>query len=166
MPRGQRKEAPKNLSVIERRLQNPLSRRSREIPLGEHMKGWTTRFFTQDVSRPDRHYEAVHELGYTPCTAEDFGVDPKTLGLNLTPEGYVCRGSQSQDILMRIPTKDYRAIQKRKSEENLKGVGKGKLQSEVAQAAAKVHGDEAGDTVYKHYEQRDVVERVSSGMGE
>lgn len=168
MAKTERKQAPKGLSVIDRRLQNPLGKRSREIPLNDDLKkSWTVRVFTRDAEHPDRHWQAVHELGYEPCKREDFADDPESLGFSVNAQGYVTRGQHGQDMVMRIPTDAYKKIQKAKSDANLAAVKKGKLKSEVAQATAKAHGDEAGDTVFKHYEQKEIVETVAGGgMGE
>ncbi len=162
-----RKQAPKGLSVIERRLANPLGKRSREIPLNESLKDWTVRVFTKDPEHPDRHYEAVHELGYVPCTREDFPVDPQSLGFSVSPDGKVTRGEKGQDMVMRIPTRDWKRIQQAKAAANLASIKKHKLKEEVAQATAKTHGDEAGETVFKHYDQKEMVETIpTGGMGE
>jgi hypothetical protein len=168
MPKGVRKEAPKGLSVYDRRVANPLGKRSRDIPLAEHLqKEYKVRVFTRDAEHPDRHYEAVHELGYIPCKPEDLGVDPTSLGFTVNPEGYVVRGDKGQDLVARIPRREFQRIQRAKSDANLAGVKAKKLKDDVSQATAKVHGAEAGDIVHQHYEQREVVEVVGTGgMGE
>jgi hypothetical protein len=163
----ERKVAPKGLSVIERRLANPLGKRTREIPLKDELKGWTVRVFTKDAEHQDRHYEAVHELGYTPCKPEDFPVDPQSLGFSLSPDGHVVRGEKGQDMVMRIPTADWKKIQRAKAMANLQSIKKHNLKEEVAQATAKTHGDEAGEAVFKHYDQKEMVETIpTGGMGE
>jgi hypothetical protein len=168
MAKTERKAAPKGLSVYERRLANPLGKRTREIPLNDDLrKGWTARVFTRDAEHPDRHWQAVHELGYEPCKAEDFAADPESLGFTVNAQGYVTRGQHGQDMVMRIPTKEYQAIQRAKAAANLAAVKPKKLKDEVSQATAKNLGDEAGETVFKHYQQKDIVETVpGGGMGE
>jgi len=152
--------APKGLTVFERRLANPLGKRSRGIPLADRLQHWTVRVFTQDPEHQDRHYEAVHELGYRPCTPDDFDVDVRALGLTVSPEGFVVRGAKGQDMIMRIPTKQYTAIQRAKANANLASVGKQKLREELADVAAKAHGDAAGETIHKTYEQTEIVAPV------
>lgn len=152
--------APRGLSVFERRMANPLGRRSRDIPLGSHLKDWTVRVFTQDAEHPDRHYEAVHDLGYTPCKAEDFAADVASLGYTVNANGYVVRGAHGQDMIMRIPTQEFKAIQMAKARANLAGVRKEKLKDEVAQATAVAHGSQAGDIIHRTYQQEEVVGAV------
>lgn len=152
--------APKGLTVFERRMADPFGRESHDIPLGEHMKAVTLRWFTRDKEHQDRHYKAVHHLGYVPVKKDDLAIDAQELGLTISPEGHVINGEKGEHRLMWIPTKEYEQIQQRKAEENLKAVKPKKLKAEVAQATAKAYGEEAAEQIDKHYSQVDRREPV------
>lgn len=157
-------EAAPRVSVINRRLQNPFGTPSRDIPLkGDKAHGWVTRTFAADPEHPNRHYDAVHRLGWIPLTRADLAVSPESIGFTVTPDGRIVRGPNGAEVLMAMPKTDFDAVQRAKSDENLRKLDKKYTRSEVAQATAKEHGSEAGDTVYKHFEQQETVETITVG---
>lgn len=152
------------ISVINRRLQNPFGTPSREIPLkGEKATGWVTRTFAVDPEHPNRHYDAVHRLGWIPLTRPDLAVSPESIGFTVAPDGRITRGPNGAEVLMAMPKADYDAVQQAKSDANLRKLKPDHTRQEVAQATAQEHGSQAGDTIYSTFEQRDVVEIITVG---
>ena len=158
-------DAPR-ISVIDRkvimaqRMKNPFGTPSMVVPLRGAKRGWEVRTFVADAEHPNRHYDAVFRLGWVPLTARDLDVSPESLGYNVAPDGRIVRGRHSEEVLMAMPKDDFRAAQTVKSQTNLAGLKPQKVRTEVAQATAKAHGDEAGDMTYRNYSQKDIVEPV------
>lgn len=152
--------APPRISVIDRRLKNPFGVPSREIPLTGEKQGWVVRTFCADAEHPNRHYDAVHRLGWTPLVRADLAVSPESLGFVMATDGRIVRGPSGQEVLMAMPKHYFDAVQKAKSDANTRALKGPKVREEVAQATAKTHGDEAGDTIHKHFEQREYVETI------
>lgn len=152
------------ISVINRRFTNPFGTPSRDIPLaGEKAHGWVVRTFATDHEHPNRHYDAVHRMGWTPLTPADLMVSAESLGYTVSPDGRLVRGARGAEVLMAMPEADWAAIQKAKSDDNLRKLTPAYTRNEVAQAVAKDDGAEAGETVYKAFEQKDVIETVTVG---
>jgi hypothetical protein len=152
-------ETPR-ISVIDRRLKNPFGTPSRQIPLKGEKRNWVVRTFCADAEHPNRHYDAVHRLGWRPLTADDLAVSVESLGYVKAADGRIVRGPGGQEVLMAMPQEDFDAVQKAKSDANLKSLRKDSVRGEVAQATAQAHGDEAADATYKHFDQREIVERI------
>ena len=152
-------DAPR-ISVLDRRLKNPFGTPSREIPMTGEKRNWVVRTFCADAEHPNRHYDAVHRMGWTPLTAEDLSVSVESLGYVKAADGRIVRGTAGQEVLMAMPKADFEAIQQSKSESNLRSLRKDKVRGEVSQATAQGHGDEAGDQTYKHFDQKEIVERI------
>ena len=138
------------ISVINRRLANPFGQPSREIPLKGEKRGWVVRTFVADKEHPNRHYDAVHVFGYVPLTKKDLSVSPESIGYTVSPEGYIVRGGHGEELLCAIPQTDFEAIQKAKSDKNLKSLQIGRMKEDVAQATAKEYGSEAGEHVFRN----------------
>lgn len=156
--------APTRVSVINRRLANPFGTPSRDIPLrGDKARGWVVRTFATDPEHPNRHYDAVHRLGWTPLRPSDLAVSAESLGYSVSPDGRIIRGPKGAEVLMAMPEDDWQAVQKAKSDENLRKLSPAYTRNEVAQAVAKDEGAEAGETVYNAFEQRDVEETITVG---
>ena len=151
---------PPRISVIDRRLKNPFGMPSREIPLKGDKLGWVVRTFYASPERPDRHYDAVHALGWTPLRKSDLAVSAQSVGFVSTAEGYLVRGGDGKEMLMAMPKADFDRVAQAKSDANLRRLGAGAVKSTVAQATAKEHGDQAGDQVAKHFQQTEVVESI------
>lgn len=156
-------KTPARVSVISRRLQNPFGTPSREIPLkGEKAtQSWVVRTFATDPEHPNRHYDAVHRLGWIPLTKDDIAVSPESLGFSVAPDGRITRGPNGAEVLMGMPKADFDAVQAAKSAENLRKLAPSYTRQEVASATAKEHGSEAGDTIYNTFEQKDVQETIT-----
>jgi hypothetical protein len=149
-------DAPR-ISVIDRRLKAPFGTPSREIPLKGEKKHWVVHTFYASPERPDRHYDAVHNLGWTPLKKSDLAVSEQSVGFTVNAEGYLVRGEGGKEMLMAMPAEEYAKIAQAKSDANLKRLRGAEVRSEVAQATAKEHGDEAGDHTYKHFKQQEFV---------
>ena len=156
------KAEPPRISVIDRRLKNPFGTPSRDIPLAGEKRTWVVRTFCADPEHPNRHYDAVHRLGWMPLTREDLAVSVESLGFVVSPDGRIVRGPKGEEVLMGMPKADYDAVQQAKSVANLKSLDGRAVRNEVAQATATTHGDEAGDTIHKHFSQREIQEPIDA----
>lgn len=152
------------ISVIARRLKNPFGIPSREIPLTGEKQGWVVRTFCADAEHPNRHYDAVHRLGWTPLSRADLVVAPEQLGFVVAADGRVVRGPQGQEVLMAMPKAHFDAVQKAKSDANTRALKGQHVREEVSQATATAHGSEAGDTIHKHFEQKEFVESIGGAQ--
>lgn len=152
-------ETPR-ISVIDRRLKNPFGLPSRDIPLKGEKRGWVVRTFCADAEHPNRHYDAVHRLGWVPLTADDVAVTVESLGFVKASDGRIVRGPQGQEVLMAMRSDDYARIQEAKTAANLKSLKGTAVREEVAQATAEQHGDQAGDMAAAHFSQKEIVEPI------
>jgi hypothetical protein len=149
--------AAPRISVIDRRLKSPFGVPSREIPLKGDKKNWVVHTFYASPERPDRHYDAVHNLGWTPLKKSDLAVTEQSVGFTVNPEGYLVRGEGGKEMLMAMPAEDFQKILQAKSDANIKRLRGAEVRQEVSQATAKEHGSEAGDHIHKHFQQQDFV---------
>jgi hypothetical protein len=153
-------DAPR-ISVIDRRLKNPFGTPSREIPLKGEKRNWVVRTFAADPEHPNRHYDAVHRLGWIPLKEDDLAVTVDSLGYVVSPTGSIVRGDKGHEVLMGMPRADFNKIQASKGAANLASLKLGKVKAEVAQATAKEHGDEAGEQTNAHFTQQEFVGPVA-----
>ena len=152
-------ETPR-ISVLDRRLKHPFGTPSREIPLHGEKRNWVVRTFCADPEHPNRHYDAVHRLGWEPLTVDDLAVSIESLGFVKAADGRVVRGAQGAEVLMAMPRETFDQIQAAKSTANLASMKGPALRENVAQHTAKDHGSEAGDVVAKHFTQQEIVEPI------
>lgn len=151
---------PPRISVIDRRLKHPFGTPSREIPLKGERRNWVVRTFSADPEHPNRHFDAVYRLGWIPLTADDIAVSVESLGFVKAVDGRIVRGAGGHEVLMGMPAKDFAAVQKAKSDANLRGLRSSAIKEEVAQATAVRHGDQGGEFVQKHFEQKEITEPI------
>ena len=152
-------DAPR-ISVIDRRLKNPFGTPSRDIPMQGEKRNWVVRTFCADAEHPNRHFDAVHRLGWVPVTAEDLAVSVESLGYVKSADGRIVRGPSGQEVLMAMPKASFEQIQQAKSLANLKSLKGDKVRGAVTEATAQEHGDEAAEQVNKHFSQQEIVERI------
>jgi hypothetical protein len=152
---------PTRMSVIDRRLANPFGIPSREVPLRGDKRGWVVRIFTADAERPNRHYQAVHELGWVALTVSDLASAPEDLGFVVGTDGRIVRGTRGQDMLMAMPETDFAKVQAAKDAANRRRLGATTLRDSVAQATATAHGDQAGEQTFRHFTRKEVKETIS-----
>ena len=148
------------ISVIERRLKQPFGTPSREIPLKGEKHGWIVRTFCADAEHPNRHYDAVHRLGWEPITVQDLAESAESMGFTVSPGGRIVRGPAGQEVLMAMPREDFDRVQMAKADANTASLKRDKVKSEVAQATAKTYGSEAGDQTASHFSQHEIVEPI------
>lgn len=140
-----RQDAVEN-AVLKRRLSgNVFGHQRGEIPLRDPHK-WYIRWENTLVN-PQMHFEMVHELGYLPVTEADLSVPAAEAGVQLTPEGNVCRGSgQLLELLYKMAIEDRRALEAAQTDHNNRIIGKGSqsgTRNAIANAAGASLGDEA-----------------------
>jgi hypothetical protein len=140
-----RQEAVEN-AVLKRRLSgNVFGHARNEIPLKEPQK-WYTRW-ENTLTNPQMHFEMVHELGYVTVTEADLSVPAAEAGVQLTPDGNVCRGSGAMiEILYKMAREDRAALEAAQTEHNNRIIGKGSqsgTRNAIANAASAALGDEA-----------------------
>lgn len=135
------------ISVIERRLQGPSVHRSssQPIPLKEPGK-WTLRWENSQIS-PDHLYRIVHEYGWEYAQPEDLDCAIDEIGAQAR-DGRVVRGTRGDEVLMKMLLKDYKRIEKRKTEENIKQTfGRKQLKDAMVAGVGSEHGDRAAEYV-------------------
>lgn len=106
----------REISVIERRLKSGsvFATGSRPIPL-KHPKQWTARVVNSQIS-DNRLYEMQADKGWQYLEPDDLAVKPEEIGFRVL-DGKVVRGTQGQEVLMKMDISDYKAIQKAKDAE-------------------------------------------------
>jgi hypothetical protein len=140
----------KKISIIERRLQGPNVFRtsSRPIPLTEGDL-WTVRWENSKIS-PQHMQSITSELGWEYATPADIACGIDEIGA-FERDGRVVRGERGDEVLMKMRTKDYRQIQKKKTEEtNKQTFGRKQLKQAVVSGVAAEHGDQAAAFMQKH----------------
>ena len=135
------------VSVIERRLQGPNVHRSssQPIPLVEPNK-WVLRWENAAIA-PDHLWRIVHELGWEYALPEDLACDVTEQGAAVR-DNRIVRGERGQEVLMKMLASDYKRIQKRKTEENIRQTfGRKQLKDAMVSGVASEHGDRAAEYV-------------------
>lgn len=138
------------ISVIERRLQGPSVHRtsSQPIPLTEPGK-WTLRWENSTIS-PDHLWNIVHNLGWEYAEPSDLDCPIDEIGA-VVRDGRIVRGTRGDEVLMKMLLKDYKRVEKRKTEENVKQTfGKAQLKSAMVAGVASEHGDRAAEYVSRN----------------
>lgn len=133
------------ISVIERRLQGPSVFRtsSQPIPLKEPDK-WTPRWENSKIS-PDHMWNIVHNLGWSYCEPGDIDCPIDEIGA-FVRDGRIVRGERGDEVLMKMLTRDYKRVQKRKTEETIKQTfGARQLKAAIVSGVANEHGDQAAE---------------------
>lgn len=160
-----RAEGGKNRNAaLARRLQgNPFATGNRSIPLKDDAK-WATRWANNEFNE-NRHWQMTHDLGWEVVTPADLpeGVTPETLGLRVAEDGGLVRGVRGQERLYKMAAEDFTAVQQRKTEANMKGIGSAsKVKDDTANAIAGSHGSEAADFVANMPGQ--VIDKITGGL--
>lgn len=159
-----RGEGAKNRNAaLARRLQgNPFASGSRPIPLKDSER-WQTRWANSELNE-NRHFQMKADLGWEPVTAADLpnGVTPDGIGLSVAPDGQLCRGVRGTERLYKMDKEDFAAVQERKTQANLKGIGSAsKIKADMADAAAASHGSEAAEFINSMPGQ--VIDKITGG---
>ena len=132
-----------SISVLERRLQNPFGDGSPAVRLKQ--PGWTLHV-VNGALRPGRYHDVTRNKGWVPVEATEVDGDPMDFGFDVK-EGRVVRGERGQEVLVKMPTRDYQEIMQAKDAHNKRLVGGRAVKSAAVERTAKEHGDEAADLI-------------------
>ncbi len=140
------KETPTapRVSVLERRLQNPFGEPSVNIRFKR--PDITGRWFNDGVRGSGGQIHRGRELGWLDVTP-DMIADMETVGFHtVNPANQITRGARGEEVLMFMPTADFKAIQWAKTKKNYELTRDFAGQkAAIAEAAAQKFGSEAGD---------------------
>jgi hypothetical protein len=146
------KALPK-VSVIDRRMANPFG--TGTVPITLKTPGqWEVRWVYSKM-RPGHLYQMTHQKGWVFVEPGELDGSPDEYGLT-AKDNRLVRGDHGEEVLMKMPLEDFKKIQKAKAEYNLKELGQKQMQSAVAQATAKQHGDEAGEMAFNAFQHGEV----------
>lgn len=143
------KTTPK-ISVIERRLQGPSVFRtsSQPIPLADEGK-WTLRWENSKIS-PDHMWNVVHVLGWTYAEPGDLACPVDEIG-GFVRDGRVVRGERGDEVLMKMLAKDYKRVEKLKTQQTItQTFGKKQIKDAIVSGVASEHGDRAAEYMSKN----------------
>lgn len=138
--------AKQSISVIERRLQGPNVFRSSSQPIPLKDPKWTVRWENTTIS-PDHIWNIINVLGWQYVGPEDLDCRVDEIGAT-ERDGHVVRGTRGDEVLVKMLLRDYRRVEKRKTEETIKQTfGKKQLKDTVLTQVAAEHGSQAADYV-------------------
>lgn len=131
-------EVPR-VSILERRLQNPLGVPAAPVRLKDRSQ--FPRWFNSSLVH-DRFW-AAQNLGWVGVKPEDV-IDLKQIGgYGKSPDGYIVRGERGQEMLMSIPKTFWDQLQLAKTKKNLEMMRDTQgEQARALEAAGKQFGDE------------------------
>ena len=141
------------VSILDRRLQNPFGTGSVAITLKTPGQ-WEVRWVYSKL-RPGRLYEMTHQKGWVFVEPAELDGDADEYGL-MVKDNRLVRGDHGEEVLMKMPKDMFDKITQAKAQSNLGQLGVNKMRTAVAQAAAKEHGDQAGDTVFDAFRHGEV----------
>lgn len=136
-------EALPSISVLERRLQNPFGEGSPPVRLKQ--PGWTLHIVNSAL-RPGRYHDVVRNKGWVPVEVGEIDGDPMDFGFDVK-DGRIVRGERGQEVLVKMPTRDYQQIQMAKDAHNKKLIGGRAVKQAAVEGAAKQFGDQAADLI-------------------
>jgi hypothetical protein len=118
-------KAPRpNISILERRARGEGLRGSGAPPIQLKEDGWVCRWFNSDV-KADHIWNAKAVLGWVNVVPSEL-LDPEQIGgFQTSPDGFVVRGEKGREVLL-------------------------KMKADVANAAGKTFGDQAGEFINKN----------------
>lgn len=151
------------VEVLQRRLQTPFGAPAAQIRLKE--AGWEPRWFNAALAAD--HIWRAKENGWQGVRPGELADPDQIGGFQVSPDGFVVRGDKGQELLMKLPADWRKQIQQKKTEQNTRNMRPGAMKREVAEAAGKALGDQAGqfvnDNVRVVGDVRDSIERVHRG---
>lgn len=156
---GPKPKLPK-VSVLDRRKLHPFGAPSQAVTLKTPGQ-WATRI-VNTKSRTGRLHDVLHNKGWAYVLPEELDGAPDELGFE-SKDGRLLRGEHGEEVLVKMPQKDFDEIQSAKARLNIKNLGGKQMREAVAQTTALEHGDQAGETVarqFDHIEVTDGRERV------
>jgi hypothetical protein len=108
--------------------------------------GWECRWFNSEVAA-DHIWRAKNRKGWDNVRPEELA-DPEQIGgYQTSPDGFVVRGEKGREVLLKMPS-EYRAkIERQKAAQNLRDMDPHRQKAEIANAAGKSLGDQAGSFI-------------------
>ena len=154
MAKTEKAKALPKVSILDRRLANPFG--SGSVPITLKTPGhWEIRWVLTNL-RAGHMWDMTHNKGWVCVEPNEIDGSADEFGLTSSDNRIVRGESSAREVLMKMPKADFDAIQRAKAAKNLKGLGIKQMRQDVAQAAAKEHGDQAGDTVYDAFQHGDI----------
>lgn len=133
------------VEVLQRRLQTPFGAPSSKVRLKE--ADWDARWFNAAIAAD--HIWRAKEQGWQGVRPAELADPDQIGGFAVSPDGFVTRGDKGQELLMKLPSDWRQQIQQKKTEQNTKNMRPGAMKREVAEAAGRHLGDQAGEFVQK-----------------
>ena len=135
----------RDVSIVERRLKSGqvFSAGSKPIPLIDPEQ-WEVRIVNSQIH--DTHLWSMQaDKGWVYLAPEDLAVSPNEIGFRVQ-DGRVVRGTHGQEVLMKMPKSDYRAIQKAKDAQNRQNTfGKKQVKAAIVGAAGQAEGSQSAE---------------------
>jgi hypothetical protein len=139
--------ARRNPALAKRLAGNPFGSGSRAVPMKEEGR-WHT--YIANTYVDESAFLRMRENGWVPVTPEDLACTVEESGFRKSPDGYLVRGPQAQEMLWKMDVDDYRLLEQAKTDANLRGIGsKSKIKEDMANAGAAQFGDEGGAYISK-----------------
>jgi hypothetical protein len=136
--------AKKQISVIERRLQGKSVLHADTIPIPLKEKGWQLLWGNGEIQE-NQIWNLVNVLGWEYVLSGDLEVAPEEFGASLRDDRVV-RGIRGQEVLLKMRVSDYKAIQKKKTAENIDFTfGKKRVKADMLNTAGAQLGSEAAE---------------------
>lgn len=138
-----------NIEILERRAQGigVYGTGSPSITLKED--GWECRWFNSEIS-PDHVWRAKNQKGWEPVRPAELA-DPEQIGgFQTSPDGFVVRGEKGREVLLKMPSEYRQRIERQKVKANIAAMDPHRQKADLAQAAGKAMGDEAGSFIDKN----------------
>ena len=132
------------VSVVDRRLQHPFGAPSVAIEL-KTPGLWAIRVANRNV-RAGRLHDMTHNKGWVYVVPEELDGLPEEYGFQVK-DGRLVRGEHGEEVLMKMPQKDFDQIQAAKAELNLKNLGGKATKEAVQQETALKYGDQAASVI-------------------
>jgi hypothetical protein len=147
---AEKAETPKaprpNISILERRAKGVNLRGQGAPAIQLKEDGWVCRWFNSEI-KADHIWYAKAELGWVNVTPAELA-DPEQIGgFQTSPDGFVVRGEKGREVLLKMPSDFRKQIEKAKSAANIAAMDPYKQKAEVANAAGKALGDQAGEFI-------------------
>jgi hypothetical protein len=154
------------ISIIERRLQSGsiFGTSSKPIPLKDP-KAWALRIVNSKVN--NQHlYDMQAEKGWIYVVLDDLDVRPDEIGFREL-DGRIVRGTQGEEVLMKMPLADFKLVQKEKEKVNRSQTLGKKAVRNTIMGAMHAAGDDQGaafmEKALNSAKIEDGVERVPLG---
>jgi len=137
--------ARRNPALARRLKGSPFGQGSRAVPMKEPGR-WHT--YIANTYADESAFLRMKENGWVAVTTDDLACTVEESGFRKSPDGYLVRGPQGQEMLWKMSVEDHRLLTQAKTEANLKGIGSAKkIKADMAEAASGQLGDEAAEYI-------------------